>query len=181
MINLIPPSAKKSIQTEYWLRVLSVWCTLWSVALLMGSAVLVPSYVLIVSQVKVYADSAQEASQKILDFENVSKDLGRSSQQAGTLLLGLKQPLMSEYISRFKELEKPGINISKITMSRNETGLAGAQIAGQAENRQALADFRDRLRGEATIAGVDLPISNLAKDKDIQFALTVTFKNATSS
>ncbi|HEY0964599.1 MAG TPA: hypothetical protein VGE31_02275 [Candidatus Paceibacterota bacterium] len=181
MINLIPPKAKRSILLEYWLRVLTVWFSLWSVAILIGVAILIPSYVLIVSQVKVYSDSAAEASQKILDFENVSKDLVRSSQQAGTLLKGLEDPLLSGYTERFKELEGSGIEISEIVMGRTDTGMSPAQISGEAESRQALADFRDRLRMEENVAGVDLPISNLAKDKDIQFSLTVSFTNATSS
>lgn len=181
MINLIPPTAKKSILREYWLRVLSVWFAVWSIALLIGVAVLVPSYVLIVSQVKVYSESATKASQKILDFENVSKDLVRSSQLAGTLLSGLKDPRMSDYTARFKELQSSGISISKITVSRAEVGLGPAQLSGEAKNRQALADFRDRLRAQPEVSAVDLPISNLAKDKDIQFSLSVTFKNATSS
>lgn len=181
MINLIPPQAKKRIQLEYWLRVFSVWATLWSGALIIGIAILIPSYVLIVSQVKVYSESAAAASQKILNFENVSKELGRSSQQAGTLLMGLKQPLLTEYTSTFKSLEEPGIAISKITMTRVDTGLSAAQISGEAESRQALADFRDRLRAQPDVSAVDLPISNLAKDKDIQFSLSVSFTNATSS
>ena len=42
MINLIPPSAKKSIKIEYWVRVLSVWLLIWSLVLVASVGILWP-------------------------------------------------------------------------------------------------------------------------------------------
>ncbi len=178
MINLIPPKAKKSIQIEYWLRVLSVWFMVWSAALLLGIFILIPAYVLIHLQVKVYSSSVKEASEKIVDYESVSKELQHASQQASKLLAGSEEPLMSEYVTSFKELESANISISSITLQRSDKGIVGpAHIGGEAIDRKALAAFRDRLLAQPGITAVDLPLSNLTKDKDIQFSLTVTFDN----
>ena len=49
-------------------------------------------------------------------------------------------------------------------------------ISGDATTRQALADFRDRLLRQPEISDVVLPISNLAKDRDIKFSISVVFK-----
>lgn len=179
MINLIPPHAKKSVLIEYWLRVLSSWFIVWSIALVVGIVILIPSYVLIADQVKVYSSDAKAASEKIVDYKGVTKDLTQSSQQAVKLLGELKEPLISDYLLLFKNLESKDVVISKITVQRTDKGIGAAQITGEATDRQSLATFRDRLLSQSEIAGVDLPISNLAKDKDLKFTLTVTFNKIT--
>ena len=52
-------------------------------------------------------------------------------------------------------------------------------ITGTATDRQSLASFRDRMLAHPLISEVNLPISNLATDKDIQFSITVTMTNQT--
>lgn len=179
MINLIPPQAKKGVVREYWLRVVSVWFYTWSAALLGGVLIMVPAYVLINSQVSVYQESAKSASAKVANFGDVSKSLTASSLQASKLLTGFRQSLISERISTLRSLEKPGVTISEFAITRTDEAYEPIQVSGTAENRQALAAFRDRLLALPDVASVDLPISNLAKDRDIQFSLTVTLKNAT--
>lgn len=179
MINLIPPKAKKGVVREYWLRVVSVWFYTWSAALLGGVLIMVPAYVLINSQVSVYEASAKTASEKVANFEDVSKSLTVSSLQAGKLITGFRQSLISERIATLRSLEKPGVTISEFTIGRTDEAYEPIQVTGTAENRQALAAFRDRLLALSDVASVDLPISNLAKDRDIQFTLTVSLKKPT--
>ena len=62
-----------------------------------------------------------------------------------------------------------------MNLSRDGESVREISISGTAASRQALADFRNRLREEDGVESVDLPISNLAKDRDIPFELTVTF------
>ncbi len=179
MINLIPPSAKKGVVREYWLRSVSVWFYIWAAALWGGVLIMVPAYVLINSQVTVYQESAKTASEKVANFEDVSKGLTASSQQAEKLISGFNQSLVSERMKTLRALENPGITLSEVTIGRTDEAYEPIQVIGAAENRQALAAFRDRLLAEPDVASVDLPISNLAKDKDIQFSLKVVLKNKT--
>ena len=176
MINLIPPQAKKGVVKEYWMRVVSVWFYTWSAGLLGGLLIMVPAYVLINSQVSVYEVSAKTASEKVASFEDVSKGLAASSQRAGKLVTSFRQSLISERISTLRSLERPGVTISELTIGRVDEKYEPIQVTGNAKDRQALAAFRDRLLAEPDVAAVDLPISNLAKDRDIQFSLTVTLK-----
>jgi len=179
MINLIPPQAKKGVVREYWMRVASVWFYTWSAALLGGVLIMVPAYVLINSQVSVYQESAKSASEKVASFEDVSKDLTASSLQAGKLITGFRQSLISDKIATLRSLEKPGVTISEFTINRVDEAYEPIQVTGTADNRQALAAFRDRLLALPDVESVDLPISNLAKDRDIQFNLTVKLNKKT--
>jgi hypothetical protein len=178
MINLIPPSAKRSLLLEYWIRVISVWLIIWSVALLVGICLLYPSYVLITHRVTVFETSADEASQKIATYESVSKSLTQASVEAKIIINESSSPHFSEFVSLFENLQGTGVEINKISLNRDDTGIAPIQLSGEADNRQALASFRDKLLAEKSIKTVDLPISNLASDKDIKFNITVTINNS---
>jgi uncharacterized SAM-dependent methyltransferase len=179
MINLIPPQAKKGVVREYWTRVVSVWFYSWAAALLGGVLIMLPAYVLIKSQVSVYEESAKNASEKVANFEDVSKGLTNSNQQADKLLSGFKQSQVSQRLQTLRSLEVNGIVLSEIFVSRIDEAYEPIKLTGSAEDRQALATFRDRLLALPDVASVDLPISNLAKDRDIQFSLTVVIKKNT--
>ena len=176
MINLVPPQAKKKITLEYWTRVISIWFLTWSSALVLGIFVLVPTYVLIDLQVSSFSNSAASASQKIASMKDVSKSLNTANEQAKVLIDGLQFGLLSDTAKQFSKLENSELTLSQIIIGRNKDGIGPVTLSGQASNRQALATFRDQLLGLPQVENVDLPISNLAKDKDLQFNLTVTMK-----
>lgn len=176
MINLIPPKAKKSLAIEYWMRVVSVWMILWAITLVAAICILLPAYVLISSQVEVYATSAAEASQKVASYENVSVALVRASQEARAVMDESEVVRFSEYVSLFRSLEGDTVQISEIDLERAVNGFAPARLSGVAVDRQALASFRDRLQAQDVVESVELPISNLAQDKDIPFSLLVEIK-----
>jgi len=177
MINLIPRSAKKSIKHEYWVRVATVWLVLFSLALILGVGTLMPAYELINRQVEVYGSSAAEASQKLADYKNVSTGLVESSRQAKYIIDEKNVELISYYVSMFESLQGSGIELSQISLDRSEEGIAPVRVSGVAADRRALASFRDRLLEREEVKEVDLPISNLASDKAINFNITVTIAN----
>lgn len=148
---------------------------------MLGILFLIPAYVLIDSQIDVYSASVELASQKITNYESVSGDLIQSSKQAGLIIEGVKQMSVSQYLELFDELQDSKINLSEISISKTDKGIEPVLLIGEASDRQALAAFRDRLLATPQVSAVDLPISNLAKDKDIQFSITVTIDNALTS
>jgi hypothetical protein len=177
MINLIPRSAKKNIVTEYWVRVLSTWLLLWAFALMCGAAILFPAYILVSSQVAVYEESALLASQKVADYESASVALVRASQQAREVVQQNEALTVSSYLDLFTDLQGPDISISRLTLTQEGEEILPINITGSATDRQSLASFRDRMLDNAQITEVNLPISNLASDKDILFSITVTMNN----
>ena len=177
MINLIPPQAKKSLLREYWLRAVSVWLLLWSFFIVIGTFLLLPVYVLIGSQVAVYEDSATAASERVTNYENVSTALVQPSRQARFILDETTKPFFSDYITLFKNLEGKGIDINKIHLAREQNDVEPVSLSGVATDRQTLAAFRDRILALEVVSEVDLPLSNLARDKDIPFTISVTLHN----
>ena len=173
MINLIPTTAKKKILIEYWVRVITVWMFLWSFIIVLSLVIFVPTYVLVNSQEKVYRASAAEASTEVDNYEAVAKSLNRTSKQARFIIDSAEDDLLSSYIILFKSLQNSNIELSQISINKNDEGLDPIRLAGVAEDRQALASFRDRLLEETLVESVDLPISNLASEEEIKFNITI--------
>lgn len=179
MINLIPRSAKKNIVTEYWVRVLSTWLILWAFAIVCGTAILFPSYILISSQVTAYEESADLASKKVADYESASVALIQSSQLAREIVVLSETDSLSSYVDLFTSLQGADILIERFSLSQEDSKILPVRISGEATDRQSLASFRDRMLDHPLITEVDLPISNLASDKDISFSIIVTMGNPT--
>lgn len=173
MINLIPLSAKHKLIIEYWIRVVSVWLILWSIILFICTALLLPVYVLLQVQTATHEDYALTHLEQSEKYEKISQSLQATGYYAKTIVDEEKLNILSGYIDLFKSLQAENLQINQIAFTRSELDLSPVTIQGLAQNRQALADFRDRLLTSALVDNVDLPISNLESDKDIIFSITV--------
>lgn len=174
MINLIPQFAKKSVTFEYWIRVATVWSLLFSAAFLAATVFIFPSYIFTDIQVGVYEESAKQAEASVTSYQTLSDELAESNIYAQTVIQDSHNPRAHKYLRLFEGLGGHGVVISRISFSQSNSGVDPVTIFGSAVDRESLAAFRDRLLKEETITNVDLPIANLAKDKDINFNLTVT-------
>lgn len=176
MINLIPPVVKTAIIKEYWVRVISVFlfiCGFVSVAALLT---ILPTYVFVSGQVDVYANSASEAAQRVSEYDLSAGALIKANTMAQKIFELRATQNFSKVIEQLSGLEGGGVQIESYNFSRNEKNLNPVMVTGVATTRLALSDFRDRLLKEDNITDVVLPISNLTKDKDIEFSISVILK-----
>jgi dipeptide/tripeptide permease len=178
MINLIPPIVRKAIITEYWVRVASVWLFVFG---LVGAAVFLfalPVYVLLNSQVDVYATSAAEAAKRVAEYDLSAGALVRANVMAQKIFELRDVERFSEIVQLLESLQGTDIVLDSFEFSHTANALAPVIVTGEAATRQSLADFRDALLSQKNISEVVLPISNLAKDKEIKFSISITFKKA---
>ena len=181
MVNLIPAKAKKNVAIEYWMRVLTVWSLIATAVAALFAVTFLPVYVSVDTKIDAYQESANLASQKIASFEAVSEDLTRSTDQAQLLIASTKEISLSKVIDLFDSLETNGIEYKQVTVKKiSGGGLDPVTLNGMARDRQALSDFKDRLVAEESIESVDFPLSNLAKNRDIPFSITVNMSNQLS-
>jgi Tfp pilus assembly protein PilN len=173
MINLIPASAKKKLLKAYWSRVFTVWFLVWTTALLVGISLVIPTWVLISTQVAGFIKTASSTTQNIVEFEQAQADITRANKQAFFLLEENNSLKMSERLNLFYDLRGEGVQINEIKINREGINIKSAIVSGTAESRQALSDYRNRLLESKFITEAQLPISNLAQDKDIKFSLTI--------
>ncbi|MCA9358277.1 hypothetical protein KC902_03375 [Candidatus Kaiserbacteria bacterium] len=180
MINLIPKHAKKSLRVEYLIRVVSVWMILWSVALFASASILLPAYVLIGTQVAGYEQSAFEAMERVTQYENTSAALILASQEAKQIIDSSTVAPFSVYVAMIESLEGNHVRVTQIGLNQVGGVVSPIVVNGIANDRQALASFRDRLLADARVDSVDLPISNLTSDRNITFNITVTLAKESS-
>jgi hypothetical protein len=177
MINLIPPVVKKAVVREYWVRVFSVGLFMLSVVGMVVMLFALPVYVLVSSQVEVYAGSAARASEKIAEYDFSARSLAKSNQMAQKIFELRQYDSFADVVVQIEEVRGSGIAINGYEFSRKDKNLTPVIISGESLTRQALSDFRESLLKQENIEDVILPISNLAKDRDIQFSLSVVFKS----
>ena len=179
MINLIPPVVRKAIFKEYWVRAVSVFLSIASAVALVSIVFLLPVYVLISFQVDVYAQSANKVASRVAEYDISASALVNANSMAQKIVELREVDNFLAAAELMESLQGTGIMLEGFEFGRDKNGhLTPVQVTGEALTRQALADFRDTLLAQSSIAEVNLPISNLAKDKNIQFSLSVSFKKS---
>jgi hypothetical protein len=178
MINLIPPVVRKAIITEYWVRAVSVWLFIASAICIAVILFALPVYVLLSSQVEVYAMSATEASQRAAEYDLSAGALVKANVMAQKIFELREVEHLSEIIKLLESLQNTNISLDSFALDRSNGKLNPVRITGEAATRQALASFRDVLLDQENISEVILPISNLTKDKDIKFSISVILKGS---
>ncbi len=177
MINLIPTSAKRNIVREYWIRVINVWVFLLSSIAVCLAALLIPTHALLTGQINAYAETAEDALKKADDYDLSAASLITASQQATELLLLNEDIQFSSLLTLLESLPQPDVSITAYEFNRTEDEIGPIVVSGIALTRQALADFRVTLLNHPRIETIELPISNLALDRDIMFTVTVTMES----
>lgn len=82
---------------------------------------------------------------------------------------------LSSVLERIGARREPGISITSVALRRGaEKG--AISISGKAATRDALVSFSKSLQGEPSFGSVNLPVSSLAKSKDIPFSISIDSK-----
>lgn len=166
---------------EYWVRAVSVGLVLASAALLVVAVLLLPPYVLLNGLVSTKQASLDETKEKTSEYDISAKSLVQATALARLVVEGDRTPSFTNLVAVIEAARDPAL----VTIEGYDFSLVDGQatpviVSGNALTRQSLADFRDRLVASERVTAVDLPLSNLAKDRDLPFSLTVTFASTTT-
>lgn len=177
MINLIPPSAQVQVTKEYWIRVVSVWLFLVGTAIFLVTILNIPSYVLVHNQLDTYLLEFTNAATNKDSFTAAEASIVRTNTIA--MLLAKPQDGISftEVVSELEKSKSTGIIIFDFAITKVKDVIATITITGQADSRESLSLFRDTLDANPSFGKVTLPLSSLAKDKEIPFTITITPDN----
>ena len=178
MINLIPPVARKAVTREYWTRVVTTWALLVSFALMLVLVMQLPTYVLVGALEDALAGQINTATEK----QGAFSDLEDEIKEVNALISHLGQQedadrKFSELIYELDVIAPETVTITQLSMQREDAVLETIDVIGVAANRTALSNFRDAIEAHEDFDSAELPISNLAKDRDILFSMTVSMAN----
>ncbi len=175
-MNLITESQKELLKIGLKRRFYIVALCLMSAMFVSATVMLIPPYVMTMGQAENLlihnTESADEKSVKDL------LDLPRQIEARLKLYQNnLSQGYTSSYITKTISNMPQGISLESISFSREqlykEKRGTLLTVAGTASDREALVVFSNKLKDAEIFSLVDVPISNLAKGKDLPFTINL--------
>jgi hypothetical protein len=172
MFNLLPRELKDAIIKEYKLRRLT---------LLLVFAICVEASFLIFLFPTWLVSSYREREVTARADEMRSEFDPTASPQTGAVKAinaklniidsALEYPKLLPFVDLVISKKTSAISIDEFTYDSTASSTAHMSVQGVSETREALVAFQKRLADSNAFASVDLPISNLAKDKNIEFTI----------
>lgn len=174
MFNLLPRAEKESVRREYRLRLSAV--TLWFIAATFAAGIimLLPSWFLS-SQKERAAEARFEALKKDgaeRETTGLQDTLREASEELKLLSHEPPKIYLQELLAQTISKRTPKISVDSVTVRAAAENKRTLQITGSAADRAALVAFSRSLEEIRVFEKVDLPVSNLAKDRDIPFSIT---------
>jgi len=175
MINLLPDEYKNLVEREYQGRILTGMLLFFIITVIISIIFLIPSY--FISQIE-YSSALDRAEKNIPKSEPDS--LGTSDIikkiNNGISLLRISSSdnkvLVNQLIDSLITKKNSLISIKSINYEmRGET--AKIDITGVANTRESLLLFVDNLKKEKNFAEVYSPVSNLVKERNVDFSVQI--------
>jgi Tfp pilus assembly protein PilN len=175
MINLLPQNEKLLIEKEYRLRLKTIGVVFVLVALIVGIVFLLPSYVLSIYREGAAAQVAKDGVQSS-KHEKITKEVQDLKIVLGVLAPDAIKASPTDIVTLITKHISADIKVTSISYISDKTGFK-VTVRGLAKSRQSLATYTQDLEGEQLIDKVNLPVSNFAKDSNINFTLDFTIKS----
>lgn len=178
MFNVLTDNFKNEIYKRYGKRRLVVWL----IAIIFLQTVflifLIPSHVYLTSAEK---EMRAPATNQITDaVASSSVEVASTFRYINDELSALSSVEESNnfqvLIQRIVELKGPSIKLIQISYKTNTATTSVFTLRGVAVSRDSLLSYSKRLEGDTLFEKVDLPVSNFAKDRDIEFSLGLISK-----
>lgn len=177
MFNLLPQEEKIKIMHEYTYRVIVIFLTFLFFSFVAAAVFLLPSYV--------------SSSFKKADLELQVSTAETNSKQNGTDLLRAELKLANQILKDLREVppsfytdindvithKNSGIKIRDISLRKDEGNPYRLIVSGIAQRRANLTSFAQNLEKLNRFSEVNLPVSNFAKESNIEFQITLIEKN----
>lgn len=182
MQNLLTSEYKKYIRSLYHGRVFTV-------ALFMVCITSIISLVLLSAlSFLLYMGSSDSIKKVISSDKNTEKSLVKNDYSSFFKDLALlpfnDQSLnFSEILDLVLHKMQTGILLRDIAFSKvtGKEKISTVMLRGVALTRANLVSFTEALRGESLFSSVDSPVSNLLKEQNLDFSLTIILKQATTT
>jgi hypothetical protein len=177
---LLPKEERHALRREYRLRLAIITFFFISCAVAIGIASLFPAYFYSREQVleaKV-REEVLERSRRESGAAEIEKQL-LTSQAIADKINAEKAPVVSEeVVQKIISHKRKDLFINSFTLvaQPSTTTLASVTLAGRAGTRDALLEFKKALEGDKYFHDIELPLSDIAKNKNITYELRLKIR-----
>jgi FtsZ-binding cell division protein ZapB len=174
MFNLLPKERKKTIKKEYRLHFLALLLSMLTMTGIVTLVFLTPSFFTVRAKESRAEDQLRVLQQQTPELKE-KKNLDSSVSEI-TRKIEVLEPqntlLPSQAIQIVVDSRPKGILIKAVSYAISES-VINITVTGRGDTRETLTTFTRNLRENETFNSVNLPVSNLAKDRDIDFSITL--------
>lgn len=172
MINLLPPEAEKVWMREQRLRAAATFCLMAALVSLVVLVASLPTGELLAR----HGESLAQDDSLAQEVQARAEDVERELKTTRSLIEHLSQSSVSKQYSVLIAL-MDDLAAEEATLTHFNFGdKKELELNGVAATRASLSSFRERLENHESVKAVDSPLSNLVKDTDVPFSMTITFK-----
>ena len=173
MLNLLTDADKKTVRMLYAGRVLMGFFLVSIVVSVFGVVSLLPSYFLIESRTRAAKTQIElvERSIAVKSDEATNPILADARRKLAELSSIVARPPVHAFFETILAERIPSVYIRGIAYDAAESG-GTIRILGVADAREPLTRFVKILAREGSFTSVDLPVSDLAANEDIGFAVS---------
>ncbi len=180
MFNVLPEIFRKEIKSEYYLR--------YSVVILIAIIFLQISFLVFIfpswlnsfyRQKEILAEAKWQKSKIVSkNADSILQTINSTNQNLNVILNNFNYsavlPIVKEIISN----KTSAITLTEFTYNNfAATPIAPMTISGVSRTREDLISFVDKLENLGDFSGVVSPISNLTKDNNINFVISLNTKS----
>lgn len=174
--TLLPLNDRKALRREYYVRALTVFFFVLSLAELVGVVALFPSFVRVVLEQRSAAKSAVGSKDPSgSELKALQQNVVRSQALLDSLNKTANAPKISDLVGEVIALRK-NIRLNSFSVNKTGTTTYTMTISGTAPARNDLTSFKSLLELARPDNKVDLPVSELAKSSNIKFSLQLREK-----
>lgn len=175
MANLLPSNERHDISRRRAQRLTSAVLVLISGVFVLGTVLLVPSFVAVISS-REAGTVRLETIRRLLDRQkdaHAASDIASTKEKIALVLEVDDSISVSETLARVVEIVPEQVSLQSV-LWRDEGTEVFLDMTGSADTRNALIAFGDALRSTGLFAEVVIPIESLAQQNDLNFRLSLT-------
>lgn len=172
MFNLLPKQEGEEVKREYRYRLVIISVIFLTASFFLGIILLIPSYIISSKREKRVSLEYEEAKKvsEASEYKDLNDVIGKTNEKLGILTPKEGALYLHDVISNIVRLKNSGIKIDRFSFKAGRE----IQVSGTALNRESLLSFTRSLERDKTFSGVETPISNFARNTDIDFSIKVT-------
>lgn len=171
--SFLPTELRVFVSRIYRRRLVMMYAVMFFAISCISVVSLVPSYVSVSARLS-DADTKKTSLVNSADNDKIiatEKELAILKERIATLSPIGERGAISFVLMKLFARIPDGVTISSVAIKRANGSVI---VSGNATNRETLVSFSKSLEGEVFFKKVDLPVSNLAKGKDVPFTLSLT-------
>ena len=176
MFNLLPDSLKNEIKSVYNIRRL-VLILLFILFIQISSFVFIyPSWLTASYKEEDALVQTEKMNQSALalNASSTTNTIKSINQRLSIVNTALNYPKFIPIINAVIDNKSKSVSLTRFSYSLVSSSTASITLEGVSATRESLVSFKKRLEESGSFKAVDLPISNLAKDKNINFTINMT-------